>query len=199
MLDYSETKLYELISHDENGEPVVYRGRTVQSLHQRMAGHLRSFDSWLNGKGGYCSSYEVLKYGGARIELVRIVCCLNIKDANRVEGLFIRELPTCVNIIKNMYHSYEQYYTENKNIIINRVYKYRNAHKDTLKKYKDEYYQINKDTIKANSHKRYHSNKETILAKEREKVTCECGEVLTRGKLSRHRKRMTHIRKLIYC
>jgi predicted GIY-YIG superfamily endonuclease len=98
MVNYAQTQLYELIEHDESGQPVVYRGQTTQPLHRRLAQHRKLFKLWKEGKHRYLSSFEVLKHGCGRIELVRVVNCANKREANREEGKFIREPPRCVNI-----------------------------------------------------------------------------------------------------
>ena len=102
MPNYANNQLYELIEHDEEGNAHVYRGRTTQPLHKRLGDHRSDFRGWTLGVSKkYCSSFEVLKYGQGKIEFVRDAPCSNRKEANRLEGEFIRELPTCVNILKN--------------------------------------------------------------------------------------------------
>ena len=211
MPNYAETQLYELIEYDENGEPVVYRGHTTGPLRKRLSVHRSNFKSWLNGKKKYCSSYEVLKHGNARIELVRVVCCLNKKDASRAEGLFIRELPTCVNIRKNYekkeyYEANKQkliakqaeYYEANKEVVKAKHAKYYETNKEVVKEYYTEYYEANKQKLIAKQAEYYEANKEVVKAREAEKVTCECGAVICRGKLSRHRNTLKHIHDFIH-
>jgi hypothetical protein len=177
MVNYANTQLYELIEHDENGNPVVYRGHTTQPLHKRLSEHRNTYKFWLNGKNAYCSSYEVLKHGPARIELVRNVCCFNKKEANREEGKFIRELPTCVNIKKN--YQWKEWYEANKNKILEK---------------KAEYHKENSEKVNKRAAKYYEANKDKIM----EKVMCECGAVIRRSDLSSHRKTMKHIRNFIF-
>ena len=169
MPNYANTQLYELIEYDENGTPVVYRGHTTQPLHKRLADHRSRFKDWKKGKYGFCASFEVLKHGPARIELVKVVSCFNAKEANRAEGLFIRELPTCVNIRKNTFTTFAEWYEANKERQLTKQKEYNNA------------------------------NKETIKAKFAEKVTCECGAVVSRGNISPHRNTWKHIRDFIHC
>jgi hypothetical protein len=169
MPNYANTQLYEIIEHDENGEPVVYRGHTTQPLHKRLWDHRVDFKQWKNGNKKYCSSFEVLKHGPGRIELVRVVCCFNIKEAIREEGKFIRELPTCVNIVKNKCPNRAERYEANKDAEIAKQAEYRKTHNKSIK------------------------------AKRSEKVTCECGAVIRHNDMTRHRNRMTHIKALIYC
>jgi glycerol-3-phosphate dehydrogenase len=192
MPNYTETKLYELIEHDESGEPVVYRGHTTQPLHQRLAGHRRDFKLWKEDKYSYVSSYEVLKHGPARIELVRTVCCLNKKEANREEGKFIRELPTCVNILKNKYATRAEWYEANKDILISKTKAYHQANKQTRNAKQKEYHQANKQTLNAKQKEYRRANKQTILAYKAEKIQCECGAIIARNNLANHRNTWKH-------
>jgi hypothetical protein len=205
-LNYQNTQLYELIEHDTQGNPVVYRGHTTQPLHKRLAQHRRDFKQWKKGKSAYCSSYEVLKHGPARIELVRAAPCFTKKEASRVEGLFIRELPTCVNIRKNKYANQAERYEANKETILAKHKEYHHANKETANARRKEhhkanketanakakaYNQANKETLKAKAKAYYQTNKETISAKLAEKIQCECGAVISRSNLS-HRKTWKH-------
>jgi hypothetical protein len=197
MPNYANTQLYELIEHDENGNPVVYRGSTTQPLHQRLAGHRSKFIEWNNEKTNYCSSYEVLKHGPARIELVRVVCCLNKKEANREEGKFIRELPTCVNLRKN-YANHAERYKVNKEIVSAKGKEYRNANKETIKARKKAYRLANQEAMIEKAKAYYQTNKETIKIKKAEKVTCECGAVSRYNHLARHRNTWKHFNDFIH-
>lgn len=38
----------------------------------------------------------------------------------------------------------------------------------------------------------YEKNKEKILEKAKEKITCECGVICCRGRITRHKKSWTH-------
>jgi hypothetical protein len=185
MPNYANTQLYELIEHDENDVPVVYRGQTTQTLHKRLSSHRSNYKRWLKGEANYCTSFEVLKHGNASIELVRIVCCLNKKQANRAEGLFIREQPSCINIQKNYEKKEycEKYYEANKEKIKAKTKGYRNANTEVLHVYHKEYRKKNKETIKASKAK---------------KTTCECGAVICLGDIAKHRKTWKHTHDFIH-
>ena len=198
MPNYANTQLYELIEHDENGVPVVYRGHTTQPLHKRLADHRGRFKEWKNGKNKYCSSFEVLKHGPARIELVRVVCCFNVKEANREEGKFIRELSECVNIRKNTFTTFAEYRKANKEARSANHAEWYEANKQTILAKKKEYRQTNRDTILAKKKEYRKANNETIKAKRSEKVTCECGAVVGRGDISRHHNTWKHIHDFIH-
>lgn len=197
MPNYANTQLYELIEHDTQGNPVVYRGHTTQPLHQRLSDHRKDFKRWKEGKMTYVSCFEVLKHGPARIELVKVVSCLNKKEANREEGKFIRELPTCVNILKN-YANKAEHYQANRETLIVKMKAYHQANKETANAKMKEYRQANRETLNAKSKEYHQANKDTINAKRKEKVTCECGAVVSRGYMSDHRNSWKHIHDFIH-
>ena len=198
MPNYANTQLYELIEHDENGNPVVYRGHTTQPLHQRLSNHRSHFKKWKEGKYHYVSSFEVLKHGPARIELVRSVCVFNKKEANREEGKFIRELPTCVNINKNEYGNPTEWYKGNKETILARRKEYHQANKEILNAKNKEYREKNKEKLLAKAKNYKIANKETLKATRSKKVTCECGAVISQGALAKHYKSWKHIYDFIH-
>lgn len=198
MPNYANTQLYELIEHDEKGIAHVYRGHTTGPLRKRLSQHRLRFKEWKEGKYHFVSSFEVLKHGPARIELVRVVSCLNKKEAHREEGKFIRELPTCVNILKN-YANRAEHYNANKETIKAKAKAYHHANKETKLAKIKAYQNANKDTIIAQKKKRYEANRDTILAYKKEKVTCECGAVVGRGDITRHRNTHKHIHDFIHC
>jgi hypothetical protein len=64
--------------------------------------------------------------------------------------------------------------------------------KEAIKEKKKEYYQVNKESI-AEKGKVYRQNhKETIEARAGEKIPCECGMLIQRDWLSRHKLSLQH-------
>jgi len=53
-----------------------------------------------------------------------------------------------------------------------------------LKKYREE----NRERIK----EYYQNNREELLAQRKEKITCECGSIINRGDITKHRKTIKH-------
>ena len=86
--------------------------------------------------------------------------------------------------------SRERYYIENNEcvnkVIPSRTHKqYREDNKDKIKQYRED----NKDKIK----QYYEDNKDKILDYKSEKITCECGSVIRKGELSRHKQTKKHL------
>ena len=84
------------------------------------------------------------------------------------------------------------YYEENKDKIKER---YRN-NADSLIAYQKEYNLINHEKVSEYQKNYYERRKEELLRAKKEKVTCECGKVVTIGHLSCHKKTNIHLKKL---
>ncbi len=75
----------------------VYYGSTKQMLCKRMANHKLAYKRLLCGKGNaYTTSFEILKFDDAYIELIEEVKYLNKYELWAREGFYIRN-NTCVN------------------------------------------------------------------------------------------------------
>ena len=88
--------------------------------------------------------------------------------------------------------SSQKYYEKNRELLIKKstIYnkshreagsiadkKYRDTHKDKINQYRLDYYQTNKEVIKA---------------KQRSKIKCECGRIISKSGISGHRKSKVH-------
>ena len=102
--------------------------------------------------------------------------------------------------------NHKLYYEENKIKILERVKAYSEVNKDKILKKQKEYYGENKDKIKEYNEKyheenkekqkaKYEENKDIILTKRKEKITCSCNAIISRGYMSRHLKSFIHISK----
>jgi len=94
----------------------------------------------------------------------------------------------------------KQYYETNKDKLKEHMKQYYEANKDKFKEINKQYHEANKDTrnIYFKQYREANKNKineksEIINEKQREKVTCECGCVVCKNFLSRHKKTQKHI------
>ena len=62
------------------------------------------------------------------------------------------------------------------------------------KEYKKEYNKDNKVKINEIKKKYYEKNKDKLNEYHKEKITCECGAIITRGNFARHKKTQTHMK-----
>ena len=153
---YQNSKIYKLTSDQTS---LIYIGSTVKTLNKRLTNHICDYNNYLNGnKRCYISSYEILKHGDYKIELIELYPCDN----------------------KEELHEREQYYLDYyKDIIVNKIKAYTGIYTNLSKsEYKKQHYQL---------------NREKILERKKEKITCECGAVVSRRHLSKHKRSKKHI------
>lgn len=113
-------------------------------------------------------------------------------DLHKRERYYIETLkPTLNKAIPT--RTIKEYYTENKETIIENIKKNYIENKEQINTYKKEWYENNKEKI-AKQKKEYHEkNKEKIAEKQAEKIVCECGIEITKYKKSRHEKSKRHV------
>ena len=92
------------------------------------------------------------------------------------------------------------YYENNKEDITEKMKKWRENNKEKLSEIYKKYYENNKAKIKENVKIYSIKNKEKITEKNKEyyddnkeKITCECGAIVVKTGLSRHRESLKHI------
>src|SRR5210317_20104 len=162
MPNYANGKLYTIRSHQTDK---VYVGSTIQDLSVRMAGHRKAFKRYNKGVGKYVTSFELLKYDDAYIELIELYPCNSKVELDRAEGIHIRQMD-CVN--KNIAgRTRAEYRQDNKE----ELQEYRQNNKEYYKEYKKKYYQDNRERIKELVNKKF---------------ICECGGKYTHGNKPRH-------------
>ena len=128
------------------------------------------------------------------------------KHLSAYETLWINCTKGCCNIrppvsylqkVRRQEYS-KEYYVDNKPKIAernkeyreaNKEKEYREANKPEINAYNKEYYQANKTKIAEYKQ----ANKTKIAERRSTKVTCECGCVVTKNSLSRHKKTKKHL------
>jgi hypothetical protein len=207
MPDYSKGKVYAIRSYQTDS---VYIGSTCQSLSMRMGGHRAYYKRHQNGHFPYVSSFEIIKYDDAYIELLEECKCENKQQLEKREGELIRE-NDCVNkciprrtraehyqdnkeTLKEKARQYrednkeqikeknKQYREDNKEKIKETKKQYHQANKERIKEYNKQYHQDNKERMNEQSKKHYQANKE----RRNEKFNCECGGKYTRDHKAKH-------------
>ena len=125
MLDYSKSSIYKIVC---NNSGKIYIGSTCQPLHQRLAGHVRSYK-----QGKYYSSSEIIAGGNYDIILIEEYKCENKNQLLRKEREYIESLE-CVNICKRPIITIEEGKERTKE---NRKV-YRENNKESIKQYKSQ-------------------------------------------------------------
>jgi len=195
-------RVYSIRSHQTDD---IYIGSTIQTLSQRMTDHRADYKQYLNKNPRYVTSYEILQYNDAYIELLFEGEFESRNALDRKEGEYQRSMD-CVNkriegrtkqehyednkeeiLVKN-----KQYYKENKPHILEQIKEYREKHHERLKIQKKKYCEDHPEEIKARSAKNYEKNKEKEKKEKRTKYTCVCGSILCKGEKARHERSKKH-------
>jgi hypothetical protein len=161
-----------------------------------MSCHRRDYKSWINKTHNYMTSYEILKYGDAYIELVEECEFASKQEMQKREGHFIRTME-CVNkliagrttiercienasqikeqrkkyYIKNVSQIKEKskkYYVDNPEKIKEKTKEYQIKHAEHLKEQHKKYYVENAEQIKEKVKKYNIKNADKIKEYEKE-------------------------------
>lgn len=86
-------KIYKLVS---NVTGDIYYGSTIQKLSYRLSDHKAVYTRYLKGKGNYVTSFKILETGDYDIHLVENYRCLNKKQLEAIERVYIENYK-CIN------------------------------------------------------------------------------------------------------
>ena len=151
-------KIYQITDNTNNN---IYIGSTCQSLKTRLSVHKSDYKRFLKGLYNNVKSFDVLKNGDYKIELLEN-CDIKTKQELLERERFYIENNDCLN--KNIPGRTDKEY------------------KQYQKEYKKDYYFNNKEKIN-DIHKEY---RETNKDKANEKFDCECGGKYTNCGKSHH-------------
>ena len=98
---YRNGKIYRIVSNQTHHQ---YIGSTTQPLKYRLAGHVRDFIRYQrsnqdssHSNSQYISSFEILKFSDAAIQLIEEYPCASKLALETREGHYIRNNSNCVN------------------------------------------------------------------------------------------------------
>ena len=194
MVDYKKSKIYKIVC---NITGLTYYGSTVNPISKRIGQHRNKFKTG----NAECSSRQVLVGGDYDYSLVEEFSCENKEQLHKRERFYI-ENNDCVNKQipgrtlreyneqnKDKISTYKKEYREqNKDKISEFQKEYREQNKDKNSEFQKEYREQNKDKISAYREQ----NKDKLSVKAKTKVTCECGSVVNKSSLARHKKTKKH-------
>ena len=123
---YIDSKVYKISDLTNNH---CYIGSTIQTLHQRLQGHIKDARKYTDGYG--CGSKQIIKNNNFKIELLESYPCDNLQELHKREQYYIdNHEGTLVNKIKS-YISPEQVKEYRKNLYL--------QNKDKILEKKKEY------------------------------------------------------------
>ncbi len=176
MPDYNQGKIYTV--RCRNDKSLIYVGSTVEKyLSARYSKHRCDKT---------CSLYKYIAnnynsdWSDWYIELYELYPCNSKIELNKREGEVQREISTINKRIENRTKKeYSQQYCE--------------KNKEHLSQQKKEYREQNKEKICETLKLWYEKNRSLVLEKNKEKIECDCGCLVTKSKLKRHQTSKKHI------
>lgn len=183
---YQEGKIYVIRSQYTEK---CYIGSTIQPLSNRFSQHKSNFKKYLKYEAAYITSYEILKFEDAYIELLELYPCNSKLELENREGELIRQ-HYCINkVICN--RTQKEYWLDNKEKY--RIYgiEYRIKKKEFIQQINKIYYENNKEHIQKRGKIYYENNKEKTLNISCIKNPCPiCNKLLSNGYITAHIKRI---------
>ena len=135
----------------------------TQTLTKRLSKHKYQFKYWKEGKYNYISSFDIVKYEDAYIELLELCPCDSKMELERREGQLIREMDCINKVIAG--RTIKEYREANKEKIKMREKIYREENKDKMKEQHKEWCETNKNKISGYGKKYYEANKDKMKDK----------------------------------
>jgi len=168
-IDYSKSFIYKLCCKDKNIEE-CYIGSSTNWIQRKYIHKSRCNNE--NGIYYIQKKYKFIRKNGGwdnwEMILIHNYPCNTSQELRREEERVRQEY--------------------NKNLNSQRAYLTKEQFKKEQKEYNTNYYKINNNKIKNNSKKYRDSNKDKV----NEKITCECGSVVYKRYLKKHRETIKH-------
>lgn len=186
MPNYNKGCIYMIKHNQDFNNENVYIGSCC-NFTRRKCGHKSDCNN-PNSRRYNFKLYQTIKDNGGWDEWIMLKLhdfpCNEKYELNLEERRVIDLYKSKLNI-KVPTRTNKEYRDENKEKLKDINKKYYDGNKDKIKKYYDE----NKDKIKEINKKYRDENKEKI----NEKITCECGSIVRKHDIARHRKSLKHI------
>ena len=174
MTDYSKTVIYK-IQHLDKDE-LLYVGHTT-NFTKRKCLHKH------NCKTKTSPLYKMMRENGGwecfNMIVIKDFPCANRTEACLEEDKVMRAMKANMNTLR-AYTTPEEKYGQRK--------EYNQANKEVINEKHKVYYQANKEQIIESKKKYRQANIELISEKAKEKTNCECGCIVTKLFLARHKK-----------
>lgn len=155
MVNYSQAKIYKIV---DNTNGTIYVGSTCEpTLARRLAGHVGSYKSYLNGQYHYVTSFKILENNNYEIVLLEKCDGVTSKDELKLRERHYIETLTCVNkyiplrTTKEYYETHKEKKRENDKI-------WREANKEKKRFLEKQWEEANKEKRKE-YHKIWRANK----------------------------------------
>ncbi len=196
-IDYSKTIIYKLVHNEDYDNVNIYIGSTTDFV-KRKNQHKSSCNNEKQ-KGHNDKKYQYIRANDGwdcfnMIEVEKFPC----NDKREAEAR--EEYWRChFNSLLNMRRAYttdeqkKEQLKERNDRNKNKYKEYREQNRDKIGEYQKEYREQKGDKIGEYQKEYREQNKDKLLEQKKELITCECGCMIRRSDISRHRKTQKHL------
>ena len=182
-------RIYKIISSETDS---VYVGSTTQTLKDRLSCHKADYKRYIQGHHMYVTSFDIVKFSDARIELLQEDLFSSKADLHRLEGQYMQTTENCINrcIAGRTRQEYEEKHRDRINEYA-RQYRLNNSEKicQTAKRYYDNHREL---TVQRNKDYR-ENNKDKIKERKTQIILCPvCEQTFTHCNRARHERTKKH-------
>lgn len=168
VVDYSKTVIYK-IQHESKDE-LLYVGSTTHFGNRKSQHKEKCYNA--NGKIYNAKLYQCIRDNGGwdafNMVVIKEFPCENKRQAEAEEDKVMREMKASLNM-QRAFITKEEIKEQKK--------EYREQNREKIVEYRKEYREQNRDKIKEQM---------------KEKIKCECGSVIRKNELSRHKRSIKH-------
>ena len=209
MVNYQNGVIYKLVSNDLNIKECYY-GSTTNFVERRKA-H-KKYCNNVSEKVYNHHKYKFIRDNGGwcnwKMIVIKEFPCNSKRELETEERFAMEKDNNRLNLVLPT-RTKKEWTEDNKEKIAEQTKEYRQNNKEKIKEIMKIYQQNNKEKISEKNKiyreknkeqiveqrkKSYEKNKEQISEKKSEKVTCECGLVLTKNCLARHKRSQKHLK-----
>ena len=192
MVNYSKGLIYKLCCNDTNITD-IYVGSTTNFI-RRKCTHKSACNNE-NDKSYNYHVYNFIRNNGGwdnwSMILLREYSTTNKKQLERKERKYIEKLGATLNSHIPT-RTKPEWYNENQDVIKEKIKKYNETNKEHIREQKKQYREANKESLSEQKKEYYKENKENINKLKMEKIECECGCMLRKSDMARHKKSQKH-------
>ena len=182
-------RVYKIITNCSDEK--IYIGSTQQECERRWQEHTCHYKLWKNGKTNYTSSFDLFeKYGidNCRIVLIKQYEVVDEKHLRVYEQLYINKFKP-INKVNSFFIRFLSDKNRYKKLLKMRPNYHQERYQQALVRNpnhnKDEY-QRKLERNPNHNQDDYQNRREQQLKTKSEKITCECGAIISRGNISKH-------------
>ena len=190
---YENSVIYKLVHKNDQDNENIYVGSTT-NFRGRKVKH-KGFCYNKNQKSYSCCLYQFIREKGGWDEwemvAVETYPCKSKRELEIRERFHIETLKSKLNKVIPT-RTQKEWREDNKELIKEYKKNHYDNNSDKILEHNKQYREDNKELIKESKKKYYDNNSDKILEKLKEKITCECGCILSRINLNRHRKTDKH-------